>query len=266
MVSDLLSPIFTNNYVCNMSEDIFDYSMIRSLDETEYENFVNEYKQIASQFCNGFCGDDYSAAVSYSLVMVRLIELNVILEIDDQILCCLLKELSGLIQLFDTIYRNEAVGGNRGIVVSFNETMKVCRLLQGDSAEQKNLFTVGVVGSIPVTNITLAFWNERTLRHNGIPVKKEIRDALKAMSVYNNLLGSGVRNLLLGNTYEKAAKKIKIFKQVGLDFLFDRILDFYMCKMMDEKRGFLDNIENVIADEPVVDILNSFLSGQCSKK
>ena len=79
--------------------------------------------------------------------MVRLIELNVILEIDDQILCCLLKELSGLIQLFDTIYRNEAVGGNRGIVVSFNETMKVCRLLQGDSAEQKNLFTVGVVGS-----------------------------------------------------------------------------------------------------------------------
>ena len=61
-------------------------------------------------------------------------------------------------------------------------------------------------------------------------------------------------------------KKIKIFKQVGLDFLFDRILDFYMCKMMDEKRGFLDNIENVIADEPVVDILNSFLSGQCSKK
>lgn len=249
-----------------MSEDIFDYSMIRSLDETEYENFVNEYKQIASQFCNGFCGDDYSAAVSYSLVMVRLIELNVILEIDDQILCCLLKELSGLIQLFDTIYRNEAVGGNRGIVVSFNETMKVCRLLQGDSAEQKNLFTVGVVGSIPVTNITLAFWNERTLRHNGIPAKKEIRDALKAMSVYNNLLGSGVRNLLLGNTYEKAAKKIKIFKQVGLDFLFDRILDFYMCKMMDEKRGFLDNIENVIADEPVVDILNSFLSGQCSKK
>ncbi len=75
-----------------------------------------------------------------------------------------------------------------------------------------------------------------------------------------------MRNLLLGNTYEKAAKKIKIFKQVGLDFLFDRILDFYMCKMMDEKRGFLDNIENVIADEPVVDILNSFLSGQCSKK
>ena len=205
--------------------------------------------------------NDCAQAVDGSNKLLDAIELNISKKLDAQLLAESLVALSSIIQALQMVYRNEKYENLFGMAVAFNLNMQTIKLLQRDkSDEAAKDYILSAVSQIPVTNTTLALWNDSVLRYYGLGVEKKVKQALKAMYLYDQLLGSGISDLLLKSTQDKVEKKLKTFDDVRLDTLSNKILGYYLCKTGNEKKRFLTDIEQVIENTDIIKSVNCFLS------
>ena len=205
--------------------------------------------------------NDCAQAVDGSNKLLDAIELNISKKLDAQLLAESLIALSSIIQALQTVYRNEKYENTFGMAVAFKLNMQTVKLLQRDKSDEaaKN-YILSAVSQIPVTNTTLALWNDSVLRYYGLRVEKKVKQALKAMYLYDQLLGSGIADLLLKSTQDKVEKKLQIFDDVRLDVLSNEILAYYACQTGNEKKRFLTDIEQVIENTDIIKSVNSFLN------
>ena len=202
-----------------------------------------------------------STTVNHANQLLKEIEQNIHLMLDSQLLAGSLIALAGLIQALQTVYRNEKHENTFGMAVAFNLNMQTIKLLQRDKSDDSAKdYVLSAVSQIPVTNTTLALWNDSVLRYYGLRVEKKVKQALKAMYLYDQLLGSGIADLLLKSTQDKVEKKLKTFDDVRLDVLSNEILAYYACQTGNEKKRFLTDIEQVIENTDIIKSVNSFLN------
>lgn len=202
-----------------------------------------------------------STTVNHANQLLKEIEQNIHLMLDSQLLAESLIALSSIIQALQTVYRNEKHENTFGMAVAFNLNMQTIKLLQRDKSDDSAKdYVLSAVSQIPVTNTTLALWNDSVLRYYGLRVEKKVNQALKAMYLYDQLLGSGISDLLLKSTQDKVEKKLKPFNDVGLDVLSNAILAYYACQTGNEKKRFLTDIEQVIENTDIIKSVNSFLN------
>lgn len=204
---------------------------------------------------------DISTTVNHANQLLKEIEQNIHLMLDAQLLAESLIALSSIIQALQTVYRNEKYEATFGMAVAFNLNMQTIKLLQRDTSDDSAKdFIVSAVAQIPVTNTTLALWIDSVLRYYGLRAEKKVNQALKAMYLYDQLLGSGIADLLLKSTQDKVEKKLKPFNDVGLDVLSNEILAYYACQTGNEKKRFLTDIEQVIENTDIIKSVNCFLT------
>lgn len=202
-----------------------------------------------------------STTVNHANQLLKEIEQNIHLMLDSQLLAESLIALSSIVQALQTVYRNEKYEATFGMAVAFSLNMQTIKLLQRDkSDEAAKDYVLSSVSQIPVTNTTLALWNDSVLRYYGLRAEKKVNQALKAMYLYDQLLGSGITDLLLKSTQDKVEKKLKPFNDVGLDVLSNEILAYYACQTGNEKKRFLTDIEQVIENTDIIKSVNSFLN------
>ena len=202
-----------------------------------------------------------STTVNHANQLLKEIEQNIHLMLDSQLLAGSLIALAGLIQALQTVYRNEKHENTFGMAVAFNLNMQTIKLLQRDKSDDSAKdYVLSAVSQIPVANTTLAIWNDSVLRYYGLRVEKKVKRALKAMHLYDQLLGSGISDLLGKSTQDKVEKKLKPFNDVGLDVLSNEILAYYACQTGNEKKRFLTDIEQVIENTDIIKSVNSFLN------
>ena len=202
-----------------------------------------------------------STTVNHANQLLKEIEQNIHLMLDSQLLAGSLIALAGLIQALQTVYRNEKHENTFGMAVAFNLNMQTIKLLQRDKSDDSAKdYVLSAVSQIPVANTTLALWNDSVLRYYGLRVEKKVKQALKAMYLYDQLLGSGIADLLLKSTQDKVEKKLKTFDDVRLDVLSNEILAYYACQTGNEKKRFLTDIEQVIENTDIIKSVNSFLN------
>lgn len=202
-----------------------------------------------------------STTVNHANQLLKEIEQNIHLMLDSQLLAGSLIALAGLIQALQTVYRNEKHENTFGMAVAFNLNMQTIKLLQRDKSDDSAKdYVLSAVSQIPVANTTLALWNDSVLRYYGLRVEKKVKQALKAMYLYDQLLGSGIADLLLKSTQDKVEKKLKTFDDVRLDVLSNEILAYYACQTGNEKKHFLTDIEQVIENTDIIKSVNSFLN------
>ena len=202
-----------------------------------------------------------STTVNHANQLLKEIEQNIHLMLDAQLLAESLIALSSIIQALQTVYRNEKYEATFGMAVAFKLNMQTVKLLQRDKSDEaaKN-YILSAVSQIPVTNTTLALWNDSVLRYYGLCVEKKVNQALKAMYLYDQLWGSGISDLLGKSTQDKVEKKLKPLRDVGLDVLSNAILAYYACQTGNEKKRFLMDIEQVIENTDIIKSVNSFLT------
>ena len=202
-----------------------------------------------------------STTVNHANQLLKEIEQNIHLMLDAQLLAESLIALSSIIQALQTVYRNEKYEATFGMAVAFNLNMRTVKLLQRDKSDEaaKN-YVLSAVSQIPVTNTTLALWNDSVLRYYGLCVEKKVNQALKAMYLYDQLWGSGISDLLGKSTQDTVEKKLKPLRDVGLDVLSNAILAYYACQTGNEKKRFLMDIEQVIEKTDIIKSVNSFLN------
>ena len=204
---------------------------------------------------------DISTTVNHSNQLLKEIEQNIHLMLDSQLLAESLIALSSIIQALQTVYRNEKYEATFGMAVAFNLNMRTVKLLQRDKSDDTAKdFIVSAISQIPVTNTTLALWNDSVLRYYGLRVEKKVKQSLKAMYLYDQLLGSGISDLLFKSTQDKAMKKLKAFDDVGLDALSKEILGYYSCKTGNEKKRFLTDITYLIENTDIITGVNCYLA------
>ena len=202
-----------------------------------------------------------STTVNHANQLLKEIEQNIHLMLDSQLLAESLIALSSIIQALQTVYRNEKYEATFGMAVAFNLNMQTIKLLQRDKSDDSAKdYVLSAVSQIPVANTTLALWNDSVLRYYGLRVEKKVKQALKAMYLYDQLLGSGIADLLLKSTQDKVEKKLKTFDDVRLDVLSNEILAYYVCQTGNEKKRFLTDIEQVIENTDIIKSVNSFLN------
>lgn len=202
-----------------------------------------------------------STTVNHANQLLKEIEQNIHLMLDSQLLAGSLIALAGLIQALQTVYRNEKHENTFGMAVAFNLNMQTIKLLQRDKSDDSAKdYVLSAVSQIPVANTTLALWNDSVLRYYGLRVEKKVNQALKAMHLYDQLLGSGISDLLGKSTQDKVEKKLKPFNDVGLDVLSNAILAYYACQTGNEKKRFLTDIEQVIENTDIIKSVNCFLT------
>ena len=202
-----------------------------------------------------------STTVNHANQLLKEIEQNIHLMLDSQLLAESLIALSSIIQALQTVYRNEKYENTFGMAVAFKLNMQTIKLLQRDKSDDSAKdYVLSAVSQIPVTNTTLALWNDSVLRYYGLRVEKKVNQALKAMHLYDQLLGSGIADLLLKSTQDKVEKKLKTFDDVRLDTLSNKILGYYLYKTGNEKKRFLTDIEQVIENTDIIKSVNSFLN------
>lgn len=205
--------------------------------------------------------NDCAQAVDGSNKLLDAIELNISKKLDAQLLAESLVALSSIIQALQTVYRNEKHENTFGMAVAFNLNMQTIKLLQRDKSDDSAKdYVLSAVSQIPVANTTLALWNDSVLRYYGLRVEKKVNQALKAMHLYDQLLGSGISDLLGKSTQDKVEKKLKPFNDVGLDVLSNAILAYYACQTGNEKKRFLTDIEQVIENTDIIKSVNNFLN------
>lgn len=269
MVNHLFSQIYTENHLKSISEDLLDFDQLEKTYHANRNEFLYEYKRTICELEKNMKCEDCSETAKNSLILLRLIEINVFLKLDIQLLVDSLKVLANMIEWLETVYRNDEYENNSGMVIAYKMNIKVCKALQkerNNSKEQPDpsqLFTVHAISQIPVTNTTLAQWNYSTFRHYGIRVKKNVNTAIKAMYFYDHILGCGINEMLLNHTKEAVDKKLKPLNDVGLHSLSEKILEFYSCKTGNEKRRFLSDIEDVVESVDINKVVNAFLSNPC---
>lgn len=270
MVNRLFSPIYTENHLKSISEDLLDFDQLETTYHANRNEFLYEYKRTICELEKSMKCEDCSETAKNSLIMLRLIEINVFLKLDIQLLVDSLKVLANMIEWLETVYRNDEYENNSGMVIAYKMNIKVCKALQKECNNSKEhpdssqLFIVHAISQIPVTNTTLAQWNYSTFRHYGMRVKKNVNTAMKAMYFYDHILGSGISEMLLNHTKEAVEKKLKPLNDVGLHSLSEKILEFYSCKTGNEKRRFLSDIEEVVESVDINKVVNAFLSNYCT--
>ena len=89
---------------------------------------------------------------------------------------------------------------------------------------------------------------------------KKLTTAQKALHLYDHITGSGIDALLLNNTKEKAEKSLRLFNDIGLDNLTEKILGFYLCKTSNEKKRFLSDIKDIIKEINITEHVNIYLT------
>ena len=204
---------------------------------------------------------DISTTVNHSNQLLKEIEQNIHLILDTKQLAESLTALSESIQTLQTVYRNEKYENTFAMAVAFKLNFQTIKLLQRDKSDDTAKdFIVSAISQIPVTNTTLALWNDSVLRYYGLRVEKKVKQSLKAMYLYDQLLGSGISDLLFKSTQDKAMKKLKAFDDVGLDALSKEILGYYSCKTGNEKKRFLTDITYLIENTDIITGVNCYLA------
>lgn len=222
---------------------------------------MEKKENVMSKIIDNNYFNDCAQAVDSSNKLLDAIELNISKKLDAQLLAESLIALSSIIQALQTVYRNENYEATFGMAVAFNLNMQTIKLLQRDTSDDSAKdFIVSAVAQITVTNTTLALWNDSVLRYYGLRVEKKVKQALKAMYLYDQLLGSGIADLLLKSTQDKVEKKLKTFDDVRLDTLSNEILAYYACQTGNEKKRVLTDIEQVIENTDIIKSVNSFLN------
>ena len=204
---------------------------------------------------------DISTTVNHSNQLLKEIEQNIHLILDTKQLAESLTALSESIPTLQTVYRNEKYENTFAMAVAFKLNFQTIKLLQRDKSDDTAKdFIVSAISQIPVTNTTLALWNDSVLRYYGLRVEKKVKQSLKAMYLYDQLLGSGISDLLFKSTQDKAMKKLKAFDDVGLDALSKEILGYYSCKTGNEKKRFLTDITYLIENTDIITGVNCYLA------
>ena len=222
---------------------------------------MEKKENVMSKIIDNNYFNDCAQAVDSSNKLLDAIELNISKKLDAQLLAESLIAVSSIIQALQTVYRNEKYENTFGMAVAFKLNMQTVKLLQRDkSDEAAKDYILYAVSQIPVANTTLALWNDSVLRYYGLRVEKKVNQALKAMHLYDQLLGSGIADLLLKSTQDKVEKKLKTFDDVRLDVLSNEILAYYACQTGNEKKRFLTDIEQVIENTDIIKSVNSFLN------
>ncbi len=269
MVNHFFSPLFTDNHLSHISQDPFNFSHLSTLDAKSFEKISEEYIMASKTFLTGIKYDDCTEAAKCSLIMLRLIRINVMFMIDSPLLVNSFVFLSKVLQSLQTVYKNDMFENIPGIVIAYkinNEMCNILQLKQSSQNEQLDLaksFIVDTLSRTPIINTNLALWCHCALKHFGFHVKKEIAIALKAMRIYDSILGNGLSELLKSNR-ETVEKKIKVFNDIGLFSFTERILEFYSCKTSNEKRRFLLCMEKLVSDIDITESVNLFLLNNCS--
>lgn len=229
--------------------------------QTNQTEFSTENQIYVRSLIDGITCADCADAVDGSNKLLDAVELNISKKLDAQLLAESLIALSGYIQVLQTVFRTDKYENTFGIAVAFNLNMRTLKLLQKNKSDDAAKdYIVSAVSQIPVTNTTLALWNDSILRYYGLPIEKKVKQALKAMYLYDQLLGSGIADLLLKSTQDKVEKKLKTFDDVRLDVLSNEILAYYACQTGNEKKRFLTDIEQVIENTDIIKSVNSFLN------
>ncbi len=252
------------------TEECFHPPLLFDLDKAKlayHQNqgaFLNAYKTAVASFLEVTKNDDSPNVAQHSCVLLKLVDINVAFGLDSRLLADLLIVLSNKIALLETRYGSHIYGDYFwGTRVALNLTLTVDGILTREPSDAELNLTknmvVDAVSQMPVTNTTLAGWNEFVLKHYRMRPAKKVTQAMKACWLCDRLVGSGVRDLLLNNAQEKVAKKLKPFNDVGLEEVSQKILAFYACQTGNEKRRFLSDIEKEFSSADIIGGINRFL-------
>ena len=226
--------------------------------------FLKEYYNAVSAVNKTIDNDSGANALSGPATLLRLIHINAEFKIDSKSLAELLIALSNQIKEFSTTYEhhkyNEYLWGS---TVAYKLTMKIDDILTSHNLEAEHSmsreYIINALSQIPITNTVLAGWKHSVFKKCGLHVERKVMQAVKAMYLYDHLVGSGTKDLLLNNTKEKTEKKLKPFFDVKLQYVADKILEFYTCKTGNEKKRFLTDIEKFVNETPITELVNNFL-------
>ncbi len=215
------------------------------------------------EYYNAISALDKTTDSNSALTLLKLIHFNVEFSIDSKSLSDLLIILSNQILKFNTIYKNHKYDGVWGFLIAYKLTMKVDDILtyRNDKAEHPLLheYIISAISQISITNTVLAGWKYSVFKKCGLRIERKVTRAVKALHLYDRLVGCGVKDLLINNTKEKAEKKLKPLYDVELQNLADRILEFYLCKTENEKKRFLTDIEIFVNETPITESVNNYL-------
>ncbi len=259
MVKKLFSQILVDHRIESLSEEPFDLDCLKAIYQENHDDFLHEYQKTYCQIKESVQYGNCSETARHSLILLKLMEINVLLKLDPQMLADAFVSLANMIQQLETAYATEIFEDRWGTVIAFKIKTEVCALLRREPDEAKE-FMVNAVSQMSITNTTLALWQDCTFKRYDVRVSRKITSALKAMYLFDGLLGSGICDLLLKNSREVAEKKLKTFTSIGLHELTERILAYYSCKTGNEKKRFLSDIENYIGDFNMIEAVNRFLS------
>lgn len=259
MVKHLFSQILADHRIESLSEDQFDLEWLKTIYQENHDDFLHEYQKTYCQINQNVQYGNCSETAGHSLILLKLIEINILLKLDSQLLSDSFVSLSNMTQQLETIYATETYESRWGTVIAYKMNGKVCKLLRQESDHYKD-FIINAVSRIPVTNTTLALWNHCAMKHYGVRVSRKVILASKAMYFHDRILGSGICDILLNNSQEATEKKLTAFTSIGLHELSERILAYYSCKTGNEKKRFLSDIENYIGDFNMIEAVNRFLS------
>ena len=266
---------FFDSIINESNTSLFTYGL-RPIEMPDLENaqliqnnapdaFLNEYYNAVSAVNKIIDNDSGANTLSSSATLLRLIHINAEFKIDSKSLAELLITLSNQIQELDTTYKNHKYNEYLwGFVAAYKLTIKVDDILTDYNLEAENLlsreYIIGAISQIPIANTVLAGWKHSVCKKYGLRVERKVTQAIKAMNLYSHLVGSGTKDLLLSNTKEKAEKKLKPFCDVKLQYVADKILEFYLCKTGNGKKRFLADIEKFVNEMPMFELVNDFLT------
>ena len=223
--------------------------------------FLKEYHNAVSAVNKIIDNDSGTNALNSSAILLRLIHINAEFKIDSKSLAELLIALSSQIKEFSTTYNRHKYDEYLwGFTVAYKLETKVYDILTDHNLEPFSKYIIDAISQIPITNPTLAEWKYSVYKKHGLRVERKVTQAIKAMHLYSHLVGSGTKDLLLSNTKEKAEKKLKPFCDVKLQYVADKILEFYLCKTGNGKKRFLADIEKFINEMPMFELVNDFLT------
>lgn len=218
--------------------------------------FLKEYYNTISTL-------DETTDIKSALILLKLIYVNVEFSVDSKSLSDLLIILSNQIQKLDTIYKNYQCDGVWGFLIAYKLTMKIDDILTYRSDKKERPlsyeYIINALSQIPITNTILAGWKHSVFKKCGLRVERKVTRAVKALYLYDHLVGCGVKDILINNTKEKAEKKLKPLYDAELQNVADRILEFYLCKTGNEKKRFLTDIEKFVNETPITELVNNFL-------
>ena len=259
MIQNLFCRILTDPPIEILSKESLNLERLEAIYQENQTGFWNEYQNNYRQFKESISCGTGSETASNSLILLRFIEINILLKLDCPLLADALVILADMVQLLATKYETETYENRWGTVIAYKINGKMYELLRREPDGFQE-FIVGAVSQISVTNTTLALWNHCALKHYGVRVSRKVTSALKAMYLFDCLLGRGICDLLLKNSREATEKKLKAFTSIGLQTLSEKILAYYSCKTGNEKKRFLSDMESYIGDFNIIEAVNIFLS------